>query len=305
MKLSKTIKRTLLRALSPLRLLKAIQLQRKNKRGSKELNDAQLQLYSDILRSDFLHYGYFKNPDIDPTYISLHDFEQAQLDYAYQVISKVTDKTLPVLDIGCGIGGLSRLLQKQGFSPHALTPDINQIRYITQKYPDIPVIHCKFRDMPVEAYSNFFGTIINSESFQYIHLDSAFDIADTILVDHGKWIISDYFKKGKSFEKSGKKWEDFLQRVERNRWKITFQEDMTPNIVVTLKYVHMLAERIGIPLADFVTEKLKGKLPGLYYLIEDVWDQLNEKKDKNIEIINPDRFEQEKKYMLLVLEKMR
>jgi cyclopropane fatty-acyl-phospholipid synthase-like methyltransferase len=304
MKLSKVIKRSIFRGILPHRLLKAITFQKDRKKGARTDKDAQLNLYSEILKNDFLHYGYFKDPDTDPAEISINDIERAQLDYAKLVVDNVTDKNKAVLDIGCGMGGLSHLLKENGFSPYALTPDINQIHYIQQKYPDIPLIKGRFRDIDVEKYSHFFGTLINSESFQYIKLSRAFEIVDQILVPDGKWIICDYFKKGKSFEKSGKKWEDFLERLEEHRWEITYQQDITENVAVTLKYLYMLGTRIGVPLAEFILEKIKVKMPGLYYLTEDVWEKLDEEKVDAIEVINPKRFCDEKRYMLLVLNRV-
>ena len=49
----------------------------------------------------------------------------------------------------------------------------------------------KFEDFSTDKQ---FATIINSESLQYIDLDTAFNCASKLLSNNGKWIITDYFR---------------------------------------------------------------------------------------------------------------
>ena len=137
MKLSKELKKVFIKLVNPFHLAKVIKLQKNRKLQKRTRNDAQLKLYSEILTGDFLHYGFFNNPDTKPEDISLSDMEKAQYDYANLFLDNVTDKESPILDVGCGMGGLSNLLQKEKMKPVALTPDINQINYIKRKYPQI------------------------------------------------------------------------------------------------------------------------------------------------------------------------
>jgi len=304
MKLSKVIKRTLRRALYPARLWRAYIKQKRSKRTERVYNDAQLQLYSKILKGDFLHYGYFKNIDTKPETISINDIEEAQMNYAELFIDKISDKENTVLDIGCGMGGLSALLKEKNLIPNALTPDKNQIGYIKNKYPGIPVIEGKFEDINVSNYTDFYGTVITSESLQYLDIEKSVDIIDKILKQGGRWLICDYFKRGQSFEKSGHNWEYFSEVLKKNGWNISYKVDITDNVLVTLKYIYMLGTRIGSPLADFIFGKFKSKQPGFYYLTEDIITSLEESLQKNIEIINPDRFKEEKMYIFMVVERL-
>ena len=65
MKLSKELKSAFLEILKPRHLLKFLKIQRSKKKLKKVRSDAQLKLYSEMLSGDFLHYGYFENPDIN------------------------------------------------------------------------------------------------------------------------------------------------------------------------------------------------------------------------------------------------
>ena len=49
----------------------------------------------------------------------------------------------------------------------------------------------KFEDFSTNKQ---FATIINSESLQYIDLDTAFNCVSKLLSNNGKWIITDYFR---------------------------------------------------------------------------------------------------------------
>ena len=61
------------RALNPIHLLKAARLHCNRKANRHAFVDAQLALVTKILPSDFLHYGYFDDPDLIPEEMKLAD----------------------------------------------------------------------------------------------------------------------------------------------------------------------------------------------------------------------------------------
>src|SRR5580704_8682290 len=126
------------RLLWPGHLWKAFSLHRHRKANRRKFDDTRLALYSQILPSDFLHYGFFDDVNQLPEEISLHDITRAQARYAELLIDLAGNPSDPVLDIGCGMGGLSRMLRDRGFSPTALTPDRMQIAHIQKNLPGIP-----------------------------------------------------------------------------------------------------------------------------------------------------------------------
>ena len=135
--------------------------------------------------------------------LSFKDVEDAQLRYAELILEQVVDTQNPILDAGCGMGGLSREIKNKGWTPVALTPDKSQVNHISKKYPDMELHHARFEDFPTEANKERFGTVINSESLQYMNLDEVIAINEQILKKEGRWIIIDYFRKGEAYEKSG------------------------------------------------------------------------------------------------------
>lgn len=92
--------------LNPVDVYRIVKLSANRKKVERVRDDAQLKLYSQILEGDFLHYGYFDNPEIKPEDISLNQIYKAQLRYAQLLLEKLDPNANQVLDIGCGMGGL-------------------------------------------------------------------------------------------------------------------------------------------------------------------------------------------------------
>lgn len=292
------------RFIYPQHLWRVIQLQRNRKKVVRTYDDAQLKLYSQLLPKDFLHYGYFEDPNINPHDISINHLYKAQEDYGWQIVNQITDLENKVLDIGCGMGGLIALMETKNLKAVALTPDKNQVKHVTEKYKDTPVLACKFEDMPTREYLNYFGTVITSESLQYLQLDKALPIVQKILKPGGKWIACDYFKKGEAGEKSGHNWELFNQKLKANGFKISYQRDITANVLPTIAYVYMWASQIGMPIKDFVLGKLEVKAPGVHYALQGALPEIEQKINKNMDTINPQLFAANKQYVLMVIERI-
>jgi len=295
------MKKLFLPFVNPVNLIRAYFYHKKSKPFVRAANDLELKLYSKILRNDMLHYGYFDKTDIQPEDISLHDIENAQMRYAEVIVEQITDKNQPIIDVGCGMGGLSKYLTKNDFPVQALTPDINQKNHINKLLPQLNVHHCKFEDY---AGDTKFGTIINSESLQYIQLDTAFAKADKMIQNNGRWIITDYFRLvDNTRSKSGHKLVDFINKIDEHGWRIDYQYDMTSNILPTLQYIYMYVDKFLRPLGGYAEEKLKYKKAWLYYLTGNLREALAIKARREIAAIDPELFLKEKKYLLFVLKR--
>ncbi len=288
---------------NPVSLYKVIKLQRNRKKGDRVRDDEQLKLYSQILKGDFLHYGYFDDPNIKPEDISLNQIYNAQLRYAELLLGKLNIKGKNVLDIGCGMGGLLKLLIDRGYIPTALTPDRTQVHYIAQKHPGIIMNHCKFEDFDGEKNERKFDALITSESLQYLQLDIALPLLHKISKPEAQWIACDYFRTGDKAEKSGHYWDEFIEKANRYGWTLEYEQDITPNILPTIAYVYMWGNNIGLPLYDFGIKKLQTKAPGIYYALKDELPGIKEKIDKNLLTMNPEIFAQNKRYKLVVFRK--
>jgi 2-polyprenyl-3-methyl-5-hydroxy-6-metoxy-1,4-benzoquinol methylase len=287
--------------LNPIVWFNAYKYHKAQKQYDKSKYDLELFLYANILRNDMLHYGYFENIDINPDDISIKQFEDAQILYANNIIQQIKNNDGTVLDVGCGMGGLSALMLQKNMTVEALTPNLNQVEYIRKKHPKLKVYHTKFEDFVADKK---YKTIINSESLQYIKLHDAFRNVEKDLAEGGRWIIADYFRKAEiATNKSGHVLDKFLAQAAENGWRVVYEQDISLNILPTIKYVNMYAQRFLLPVKHFAFEKLRFKKPWLYYMTSEQQQKVNSKISKELQTINPDIFLNEKKYVLLVLER--
>lgn len=288
--------------LYPPNLAKLLGMLTTSKTHERVRDDAQLKLYSKMLPSEFLHYGYFEHPNVAPERMSFLDLEQAQLKYAEIIIQNITDKERPVLDGGCGMGGLSRELKARGFKPVALTPDSSQVDYIRRKYPEMELTQCRFEEYDVVHNRHRFGTVINSESLQYMDLEQTTQVVKHVMHPTGRWIVTDYFRTGEAHEKSGHHWQKFLEVVKESGFKVVVEQDITAHVLPTMAFGHLLARRLAIPFVEFIFDKIETKTQAIYFILEDVIREIRSKLADQIKVIDPSIFARDKKYMLVVLE---
>jgi len=292
------------RSITPTHLAQAAKLHWNRRQNRKRVDDAQLELYSKLLPSDFLHFGFFDDVDRQAEDISLNELARAQCRYADLLLERVIDREHLVLDIGAGMGGLSRMLLEHGFSPVALTPDRVQVAHLTKTYPNLPVLQTKLENLVIDAtQAQAYGTVITSESFQYLKLDKALEVLEAVLRPGGRWVICDFFNRGVVGEKGCHDWDVFTARVHAAGWRIVEERDITANVLPTLRYANMWATRAGIPFMNFFFAKLKRKQPGLHHLLSDAMGNLSEIAHSNLALIDPVRFAAEKRYMMLVLDR--
>lgn len=290
------------RLFAPAHALRVWRLQRGRRARATVFDDSQLQFYAEFLPSGFLHYGYFDNPQQAPQQISLAALEQAQHRYAEKLLELILDHDAPVLDIGCGMGGLLRSLQKKGLTPVALTPDRSQAAYIRKQFPEVELIESKFENISADKYAARFGTLITSESFQYLKLAQALPLIRKLLRPGGRWIVCDYFRTQDDASGSGHLWRDFVAGLEAQALRIVHQEDITPHVLPTLAFAQLLAARLGLPLKNFAVRKLAAKHPGLHYACQEALASADERINRALSSIDPQLFAQHKRYLLLALE---
>lgn len=287
--------------LNPLEWIKAFRFSKKQSKFDKSSYDLQLWLYSKILENKMLHYGYFEDVNIRSETISLKQLEDAQLKYAENIVSHVVDKDNPILDVGCGMGGLSELLHLKNYNVEALSPNKNQIEFINNNLDYLTTHGCKLEKF---KSNKKYGTVINSESLQYISLVDAFNKMDEIILPGGRWIIVDYFRlNNRGINKSSHLLEDFRDLLQKYNWTIIHERDITLNILPTLSYFNMYVERFLLPVKHFAFEVFRYKKPKLYYLTSRLRESIDNKINKERASIDVEMFKNEKKYMFFVLEK--
>jgi cyclopropane fatty-acyl-phospholipid synthase-like methyltransferase len=296
------------RILHPGHLMKAVKLQRQRKQNQRSYDDVQLALLAQLLPSGFLHYGYFDDPDRRPETISLADIAAAQHRYAELLLEHAQDRAAPVLDVGCGMGGLTKLLLERAFSPVALTPDRIQAEHVRQTYPNVPVIRSKFENLPdPESHYGRYGTVFTSESLQYLNLSRALPLLAKLLKPGGTWVACDYFHRtGTPTEtagNSGHDWDDFHRQLESHGWTVTLERDITAHVLPTLRVIRMWGAGIGVPVLAFAMLKLRSKQPAVHYFLTDVLKMLDDVIEDNLRLVDPEVFAAHKRYALLVIRR--
>ena len=290
-----------------------------------------------MLPGDFLHYGYFDDPDTRPETVSFDGLYRAQLRYAEKLIELIERPGEPVLDAGSGMGGMLGLLTSSGYEATGLTPDSFQAEHIRRSYPGVPVLHCRFEDTFADRLSDrfkaHFGTVIHSESIQYMKPDGVFAVMDKILVPGGTWIVADYFRddvaasrdpgrhetapgrhetaprpaagnpRAPARNRSGWRLDIFRERLREHGFEIVHETDITANVLPTLGFAHLLASRIGIPAIDFARDKLRGKSPALHYVLENVADRARQAAARGVAVLDPAGFTAHKRYMLMSMRR--
>ena len=300
---ARVIGEILARTFLPHHLARRIARRRLHRRFPTRAKNTQLDLYSRMLPDDFLHYGYFNDPDRPPERISFHDMQHAQLRYAREIVKLIDDPGAPVLDAGCGRGGLLGLLEEAGCDATGLTPDILEVEHIRRARPGVPVLNCRFEDFPPEGYEGAFGTVIHAESIQYMKPARTMPVVRRILAPGGAWIVADYFRTQPGGERSGWQWEDFRKRLDSEGFRIVRSRDITGHVLPTLGFARLLATRLGLPLFDYAQGKLRSKSPGAHYILETVLDSARGSVERSLEMLDPAEFARRKRYMLMSIRR--
>jgi len=303
--LGRFVRPVIKRAINPFTLATAARLQWQRQPSKNRLDDAQLELYSKVLPGEFLHYGYFDDVDRQPGDISLNEIVEAQKRYTELLVNLANpDKSRPVLDVGCGVGGMIRLLHDRGFSPVALSPARGQVAHVESKFPGTPTVCSKFEDLEIEAHRQKYATVFTSESLQYLRLPRALPVMREILMPGGTWAACDFFNRTPGHpSRRLPAWPDFCQLMKEQGWTITYQQDITSNIIPTLRYIYMWATRLGPPVIQYMQLKLQRKHPGLHHLLAGVGPVIDQTVDENLQNICPTHFRENKQYMLFTLQR--
>ncbi len=258
-------------------------------------DDLELALYATLFGNNFLHFGYFENPPYDAETMSMADMKKAMDDYANLLVSRVA-RGEKAIELGCGMGGLLARLDAAGVKVCGVTPDKSQVAHIGKNWPHIAIDNCKMEELPEK--DKRFDVAINSESFQYVDLVGGISKIDQLLTPGGRWLMSDYFRFNKDAHNgSGHILADFEAALAAGGFEISERVDITENVLPTLRYAHLLAANLALPVADFMTSKFFRRHAFFEYLFAPGIE--NRLKKISLATIDAEVFRREKAYLLL------
>ena len=94
--------------------------------------DLELFFCTEILKLHSLHYGYWEKgekPTEGGKKLTLEWLRDAQQKYTDILVEAIPKSVKSILDVGCGIGDVSRALSKLEYDVTAISPDRNHVKY--------------------------------------------------------------------------------------------------------------------------------------------------------------------------------
>ncbi|HHH27883.1 MAG TPA: class I SAM-dependent methyltransferase, partial [Polyangiaceae bacterium] len=108
---------------------------------------------------DHLHWGLWRDLPEDP-----RRFGEARQAYADELVSWVPREATRVLDVGCGLGGIARMLAERGHQVTAITPRADHHQRLVEHPVDGLDVRCtRFEDL--HASDGPFDLVLFGESF--------------------------------------------------------------------------------------------------------------------------------------------
>ena len=269
--------------------------------------DHVLKLYSETIRSDYLHYGFWGEPNsVEIESITLQEIKNAQDRYIEHLASFIPNEVNSILDVGCGIGGNAEYLINQGYVVETLSPDDFQKSTIAEKFNNqMTFHHCKFEKFQPEKQ---YDLILESESACYIRINKGFEKAWETLRAGGYLLASDYFVHFRDDSKnlhlrSSHDMEKYLSSAKAHGFELIREYDQTDNTMPTLDYGKYFIERFINPTIEYSVHSAKKNYPKTAALIGRLVAPKLEAKKNQLDLLDSSLFRKYRKYMIYLFQK--
>lgn len=269
--------------------------------------DHVLKLYSETIRSDYLHYGFWGEPNsVEIESITLQEIKNAQDRYIEHLASFIPNEVNSILDVGCGIGGNAEYLINQGYVVETLSPDDFQKSTIAEKFNNqMTFHHCKFEKFQSEKQ---YDLILESESACYIRINKGFEKAQETLRAGGYLLASDYFVHFRDDSKnlhlrSSHDMEKYLSSAKAHGFELIREYDQTDNTMPTLDYGKYFIERFINPTIEYSVHSAKKNYPKTVALIGKLVAPKLEAKKNQLDLLDSSLFRKYRKYMIYLFQK--
>ena len=270
--------------------------------------DHVLKLYSESIRSPYLHYGFWDEPEsIDPNELTLDDMVKAQGRYIEHLASFIPEEVKTILDVGAGIGGNSSYLISKGYEVEALSPDEYQETVFKEKYDGQVKFHrSKFENFQPEKK---YDLVFESESACYIEIEPGWKTAQKTVRDGGYLLASDYFLyhndgSGDWHIKASHDEKNYIKKAEEYGFKLIKEFDQTENTMPTLDGAKALMERFIFPTLEFSSNYLGKNHPFILKVIKKAFGKKVDDKMKQLSLLDSKDFKKYKRYMIYLFQKV-
>ena len=270
--------------------------------------DHVLKLYSESVRSPYLHYGFWDNPEsVNASEFTLNEMVKAQGRYIEHLVSFIPEDVKTVLDVGAGIGGNSSYLLSKGYEVEALSPDEYQETVFAEKYNGEVKFHrSKFEDFKPEKK---YDLVLESESACYIQIEPGWETARKTIRDGGYLLASDYFLhhndgSGDWHIKAAHDEKVYMETAEKFGFKLIREYDQTENTMPTLDGVKAFMERFIYPTVEFSSQYMDKNYPFILKVIKKAFGNKVDKKLKQFSLLESDEFRKYKRYMIYLFQKV-
>ena len=270
--------------------------------------DHVLKLYSESVRSPYLHYGFWDNPEsVNASEFTLNEMVKAQGRYIEHLVSFIPKDVKTVLDVGAGIGGNSSYLLSKGYEVEALSPDEYQETVFAEKYNGEVKFHrSKFEDFKPEKK---YDLVLESESACYIQIEPGWETARKTIRDGGYLLASDYFLhhndgSGDWHIKAAHDEKVYMETAEKFGFKLIREYDQTENTMPTLDGVKAFMERFIYPTVEFSSQYMDKNYPFILKVIKKAFGNKVDKKMKQFSLLESDEFRKYKRYMIYLFQKV-
>ncbi len=222
-----------------------------SKQNITEFDSLDLELFfcTEILKLNSLHYGYWEEsekPTEEGNKLTLEGLRAGQEKYTDILIEAIPKNVKSILDVGCGIGDVSRALVKSEYDVTAISPDRNHAKYFEDHLSKLTFLQTKFEDLKVD---NKFDLILMSESQNYFPTETGFRQCTSFLLPKGYLLVSGMFKKDSNSKitEVPNTIEDYARTAEKHGLVLITNIDITQNILPTINFTYESIERYVEP----------------------------------------------------------
>lgn len=235
------------------------------KQNITEFNGLDLELFfcTEILKLTSLHYGYWgesEKPTEGGTKLTLECLRDGQQKYTDVLIEAIPKEVKSILDVGCGIGDVSRALSKLGYDVTAISPDSNHAKYFENHLSKLTFLQTKFENLNIDSK---FDLILMSESQNYFPAEIGFRQCTTLLSPKGYLLVSGMFRKDSDseFTEVPNTIEDYAKTAEKHGLLLIENVDTTQNILPTIDFIYESMERYVEPSVKMLNQFISSIAP--------------------------------------------